>query len=102
LTCAQAVDNLDAAQKKLDEIVTPESLREYGFYNKGFGQVPLIKFDKRNRSKKALECLKRSLASLTGTGRSVALCLLASRPLSFPRFTFFFIYMFLANHIFVA
>ncbi|XP_063939024.1 uncharacterized protein LOC135148312 isoform X2 [Daucus carota subsp. sativus] len=73
LTRAQAVDNLDAAQKKLDEIVTPESLREYGFYNKGFGQVPLIKFDKRNRSKKALECLKKSLASLTGKGKMAEL-----------------------------
>ena len=70
---AQRVDDLDVAQKDLDRLVTPESLKKYGFYNSGFGQVPLIKFDKRNKSKKAMECLKRSLASLTGKGEGVAL-----------------------------
>ena len=70
---AQRVDDLDVAQKDLDRLVTPESLKKYGFYNDGFGQVPLIKFDKRNKSKKAMECLKRSLASLTGKGEGVAL-----------------------------
>ena len=79
MTRAQKVDDFDVGQKDLDKLVTPESLRDYGFYNDGFGQVPLIKFDKRNNSKKALECLKRSLASLPGKGKSVALCLFLPR-----------------------
>uniref|UniRef100_A0A161XY28 Uncharacterized protein n=1 Tax=Daucus carota subsp. sativus TaxID=79200 RepID=A0A161XY28_DAUCS len=66
LARAKAVKDLLVERKNLNKLVTSKSLLEYGFYNQGFGQIPLITFDKKRKPKKALECLKRSLATLSG------------------------------------
>ena len=73
LARAKAVKDLLVERKNLNKLVTSKSLLEYGFYNQGFGQIPLITFDKKRKPKKALECLKRSLATLSGKGRGFTL-----------------------------
>lgn len=46
------ISELSKTEKDLDILVTPEILHR--FYNKGFGQVPGVKF-RRNMSKKTLK-----------------------------------------------
>lgn len=52
-------------EKDLDTKVTPDSLFDNEFYNRGFGKIPFIKFTKRKQSKKVT---RRQLIVLKGKG----------------------------------
>lgn len=57
--------DLPKADKDLATLVTPDSLFLHGFYNRGYGKVPMIKFNKKKKTKRAM---RKMMCGLKGTG----------------------------------
>lgn len=57
--------NLSKIDKDLTTLVIPENLYLHEFYNSGQGKMPLIKFNKKKKSKRAM---RKLMCTLNGIG----------------------------------